>query len=309
MARVDKEDQIMQVFSVSNNAARSIDHHAHEIGKEHLQIGVSKERYIHNNKADYLRENGLAADKRLSIGEKGQISQLHSWGQYHKFCSCTKNFFTYARAEYGIKDFRSISPEVAKSFVNALADMGYSRNTVNGYISQLEKYGSFTGQGREFQAAMKDFRGSEAFASLENKATQTRAYDNPGQIIGAIKQVNASNQTIEKASLVATLELKYGLRTDDACHFRLVGDNQIFFNSKNGMKTLKTLAPEHIAQARSLAQNGKFDFSVNTMKDIWSKACEAAGVKNHGQHGLRHNFAQASYNECRARGRATVELS
>ena len=300
--RVDVESQILQEFSLPSRAERAINHHVHELGKEHLQIGVSKEQYIKQHAAEYNTAHGRAADHKLTISDKSQISQLHSWGEYHKFCSNFKGLFTYARAAFDIKDYKAITPEVAKSFCSALAERGYSLNTVNGYISTIEKVGAFTGQGSEFQKAMKEFRSSDAFKTLENKAVETRAYEKPQEIINALKHINASNQTIEKASLVATLELKYGLRSDDACHFKIIDNDRIFYNSKNGMKTEKILAPEDMAKARALAPSGKFSFSPNTMKSCWGKACAVAGVKNNGQHGLRHNFAQNLYNACRSRG-------
>ena len=148
---------------------------------------------------------------------------------------------------------------------------------------------------------MREFRGSDAGKTLEDKATTTRAYDAPERIVDALKQVNASNDTIEKASFSASLELRYGLRTNDACHFS-IKDDKIFYNSKNGMKTAKIMAPEDIAKARSLAPSGRYDFSVNTLKDVWGKACRIAGEENHGQHGLRHNFAQNLYTELRDKG-------
>ena len=226
---------------------------------------------------------------------------------YHKFCDCAKGLLTFCRSEYGVKvtkaeDFSKITPTMAKAFCGALSDLGYARNTVNGYITQITKLGVFTGQGKEFQSAFKEFRASDAFKGLTDKDTTTRAYSDPSRIIDALKQVSASELTISKAQFSATLELKYGLRTNDACHFKIVGD-KILFNSKNGMKTTKTLSADDLARAKSLADpDGKYNFSANTMKDVWSKACNVAGVANTGQHGLRHNFAQNLYAELRSRG-------
>ena len=306
MSRVDLDEQIMQSFEVSNNAARSINYHVHELAKEHLQVGVKKSAYIKDHKADYLKAQGRPENSKLTISDKGQITQLHSWHEYHKFCSCVKAVFTYCRAEFGVKvtnsgQYGRITPDMVKSFCAVLSDKGYARNTVNGYITQIEKFGLFTGQGKVFQTAMKEFRDTDSFKGLENKDTQTRAYADPSGIIDALKQVSASEQTISKAQFSATLELKYGLRTNDACHFKIVGD-KILFNSKNGMKTTKALAPEDLARAKELSANGKYDFSINTLKDVWAKACASVGVANNGQHGLRHNFAQSLYSELRSRG-------
>ena len=68
------------------------------------------------------------------------------------------------------------------------------------------------------------------------------------------------------------------------------------------MKTTRVISPELHAKAASLAVDGKFNLSVHTMKDCWSRACAVAGTENTGFHGLRHTFAQRLYTDLIGRG-------
>ena len=294
--RVGRDNQILDVYHISNRAADRIDVQVHDIAKDKLMIGVDKAQYIKDNAADYRAQNGLSDDYRLTAHDKGQISGLHSWDEYHKFSSCVKGFAHYCKAEFNIKTLSDITPSMVTSFCAALSDLGYSKNTVNGYLTQVEKLGAFTGN--DFHGAIKDFKCSDDYKTLEIKDIQTRAYDAPRVIIDKLSNIGSNAETVEKTQLSAQLSLDYGLRASDCCHFKCIGNNQIFYNSKNGMKTVKTLAPQDYARAQSLAgADGKYNLSVNTLKDCWSRACSAAGVANNGLHGLRHSFAQNLYTD------------
>ena len=300
--RVDRDNQILDVYHISNRAADRIDVQVHDIAKGNLMIGVDKAQYVKDNAADYKAQNGLSNDYKLTTHDKGQISGLHSWDEYHKFSSCVKGFAHFCKAEFNIKTLSDITPSMVTSFCAALSDLGYARNTVNGYLTQVEKLGAFTGN--DFHGAIKDFKRSDDYKTLENKDIQTRAYNAPQVIIDNLSNIGSNADTVDKTQLSAQLSLTYGLRASDCCHFRCIGNNQIFYNSKNGMKTVKTLSPQDYARAQSLAgPDGKYNLSVNTLKDCWSRACSAAGVENNGLHGLRHNFAQNLYDDlCVNRG-------
>lgn len=307
-SRIDVESQIMQVYHISNRAADVLDPQIHAIAKEHLEIGVKKSEYIEKHADEYRAAHGIPQDKNLTMHDKGQISQLHSWDEYHKFKSCITGFSHYCCAEYGVKrDFiGDVRPDMVRSFLSDLADLGYPKNTVNGYITQIEKLGAFIG--KDFHAEIKDYKRSDEYKTLENKDINTRAYEDPQSIINALRDINTGigrdgSATVDKVQYAAQMSLNYGLRAGDACHFKILPDNQILYNSKNGMKTIKTISAVDYNKALELAKGaGRVDLSVNTLKDCWSRACSAAGVENSGLHGLRHNFCQNLYNNLVAKG-------
>lgn len=292
MSRINEDLRVLEVFSLSNRASKRMDLQIHDISKAHLYIGEKKGEYIEKHKAEYMKEKGI---DKLNAHDKGQIAQLHSWADYHKFKSCNMGFAHYVRNVYGVKNIVDFRPEFGRAFLSELADLGYSKNTVNGYITQMEKLGAFTGV--NYHSAIKGYRRTEEYKSLEEKDTTTRAYENPQKIIEALSNIGAREITVDKAQFSASLSLNYGLRVSDACHFKLLANNQILYNSKNGMKTTKTLTPQDYVRAESLSVNGKYNMSVNTLKDCWAKACRVAGVEPGGLHGLRHNFGQNLYND------------
>ena len=290
--RIDKENEINELFPISNRAARSIDLQVNSLAKEHLRIGTSK----HAAHERIKEENG----GKLSAHDRGQGTEFHSWATYHKYRSDFKSFAHYCRSEYGIKKIHDIEPRMVSSFCRELVDIGYSKNSFCSFCSAIEKFGSF--MKIDFHPALQEFKKSEDYRSLVAKDVDTRAYSNPETIIAAIKEISALDATVEKVSFSAHLSLIYGLRINDACHFRLSG-NRIAFNSKNGMKTIKELTPKDAEKAATLVDaRGSYNISTNTASDVWSKACDKAGVENHSWHGLRHNFCQNEYNSLREKG-------
>lgn len=299
-SRVAEEDRVLNVFALSNRATKQTDLQIHNISKENLQIGVSREQYIKEHKAEYIKEHGLPSNYKLTQHDKGQIAKLHDWGEYHKFKSCATGFAHYCRAEFGVKDIHDIKPEMASSFAVALGDLEYAKNTVVGYLTQVEKLGAFIGV--DFHSNIQAFKKSADFKSLEEKDTKTRAFENPRAVIDALSSINSRADIAEKTTFSAHLAERYGLRISDCCHFRCVGNFQIFYNSKNGMKTSKTLSPQDYARAQALAgTDGKYNLSVNTLKDCVSRACATLGIQG-SMHSFRHNFAQNAYSDLRAQG-------
>jgi len=189
---------------------------------------------------------------------------------------------------------------MAADFCQRLSDLGYSKNSVNGFVSSLEKFGAFLK--KDFHEALKDFKHTAAYMSLEKKDVNTRAYADPTKIIDKLSDIKCQNGIAEKTTLAANISLFYGLRINDSCHFRVLDGNRIAYNSKNGMKTTRVISPELHAKAQALSENGKFNLSVHTMKDCWARACAAVNTENTGFHGLRHTFAQRLYTDLIGRG-------
>lgn len=290
--RISRDQEIDNVFQISHRAEKSLDLQVDNVAKANLHIGESKQ-------AEYQRIKDGNGGK-ISAHARGQGTGFHSWDTFRKYKSDFKSFAHYCRSEFGVKKIAEIRPEMAGSFLRELSGLAYSRNSVNGFVSAISKFGSFLKI--DFQQEINAFKHSDAFKSLEAKDVHTRAYADPEKIIAAIKEIGALATTSEKVSFSAHLSLTYGLRINDACHFKLDG-NRVHFNSKNGMKTVKELSPQDAAKAEALVDSrGTYNISINTANDVWRKACAKAGVENQSWHGLRHNFAQNTYTDLRESG-------
>ena len=283
---------IEDTFEISNRMTKRMDLEVNNVAKAHLCIGESRRDACNA----FKEQNG----GKVSTHEKGQNTGFHSWGSYHKYRDCFKTFAHYCNGVHGVKHIADIKPQMAVAFCERLHDLGYSKNSVNGFVSAIEKFGAFLQT--DFHGALKEYKHTAAYMSLEKKDVNTRAYADPTKIIDKLSDIKCQNGIAEKTTLAAQLSLTYGLRINDACHFRLFDGNKIGFNSKNGMKTTRVISPELHAKARALSENGKFNLSQNTMKDCWARACKVSGAENTGFHGLRHTFAQRLYTDLIGRG-------
>ncbi len=295
------EESVMDVFEVSNNTAKKLDYQVDNIAKAHLQIGVGR--------GDYAKQQCEAQGiERPTSHDRGQNSQLHSWAEFHKFKSAITSLAHFGNSEFGLKRVTDISPKMVTAFLNTVADMGYSKNSVNGFITQIEKFASFYKMPLH-EKAIVPFKQSDIYKNVGRKDTETRSYAHPEKVIEALGNIGSSEAIAEKMQFSASLALNYGLRINDACHFKIRPDGKILYNSKNGMRTIKVLSPSDYAKAQALSEHGKYNLNVNTIKSAWGKACDQAGESRTGLHGLRHNFAQNLYNELRNKGLSHKEAS
>ncbi len=284
--------EIEDTFEISNRMTKRLDLETNNLAKANLRIGESRRDACNALKADH--------GGKITAHARGQGTGFHSWETYRKYRDCFKTFAHYCNGVHGVKHIADIKPQMAVAFCEKLHDLGYSKNSVNGFVSSLEKFGSFLRI--DFHEALKDFKHTASYKTLEVKDVNTRAYVAPDKIIDKLSDIKCQNGIAEKTTLAANLALHYGLRVNDCCHFRVLDGNRIVYNSKNGMKTTRVISPELHAKAASLAVDGKFNLSVNTMKDCWARACKVSGAENTGFHGLRHTFAQRLYTDLIGRG-------
>ncbi len=291
--------EIEDTFEISNRMTKRLDLETNNIAKANLRIGESR-----RDACNALKEQN---DGKITAHARGQGTGFHSWETYRKYRDCFKTFAHYCNGVHGVKHIADIKPQMAVAFCERLHDLGYSKNSVNGFVSALEKFGSFLSI--DFHPALQEHKHSASYKTLEVKDVNTRAYADPTKIIDKLSDIKCQNGIAEKTTLAAKISLFYGLRINDSCHFRVLDGSRIQYNSKNGMKTTRVISPELHAKAASLAENGKFNLSINTMKDCWARACKASGGENTGFHGLRHTFAQRLYTDLIVRGLSHSEAS
>ncbi len=280
------ETKIKDEIEISHRSEKDI---AYQVGKIAMELNHCGE-----SKRDEIKAAAAEAGKRLNAHERGQATGIHSWETHDKFQTDNKILAGWCRSEFGIKYIGQITPEMVGGFLTRLSELGYAKNTINGYCTQAEKLAAALGKGDSWHNAIKEYKSSGVYAGVEEKDTSHRAYDNPREIIAAIGN--------EKAQVAASLALNYGLRKSDCCHFRL-DEQKLLVNSKNGMKTTHFLNPAEATRIKPfLNEGGRFNLSQNTLDKAFRSACAKVGEVCNGLHGLRHNYAQGSYISHRASG-------
>ncbi len=280
------ETRITDEIEISKRSEKDI---AFQVGKIAAEINHCGE-----SKRDEIKAAAATAGHNLNAHEKGQSTGIHSWATHEKFQGNCKILAGWCRSEFGIKRLEQIEPRMVGAFCNRLAELGYARNTINGYITAAEKLGAALEKGETWHTAIKEYKNGDSYKETEQKDQAARAYQSPREIIAAIDN--------PKVAVAAGIALNYGLRISDCCHFSLK-NNRLWCNSKNGMKTSHELRPEDSARIQPyLSESGRFDLSQNTADKAFRDACTASGEQCNGLHGLRHNYAQASYTAHRADG-------
>ena len=287
--------QITDTFDIGRNASRSI----------HLQIDkvISALDETNTKKTEDVaaaKATVEARGEKLSAHLKGQNTGIHSFQTLHKVQGNCYRFGDFCRKEYKSFSLEKITPQAVTGFFNRLSDLGYSANTVNGYISSIEKLGSRISVGESWHNAIKEFKQSPQYKELEHKDTASRAYgENADKIINAISN--------EKAQVAAELAKETGLRRGEVCHFQLKG-SELVANGKNGMEIHKHIGEELKARITPfLDERGRFNLSPHTLSHAWERAARSVGVESNGIHGLRHDKAQADVREGLAEGKSVSQ--
>ena len=287
--------QIKDTFEIGSNASRSIHLQIDRVISSLDETGEKKKTDVENAQAAFA-ERG----EKLTAHDKGQNTGIHSFGTLHKFQGNCYRFGDFCRKEFKCFSLEKITPQAVTGFFNRLSDLGYSHNTVNGYISAVEKLGSRVEVGEQWHNAIKEFKASDAYKNLEHKDTSSRAYgDNAQKIIDAISN--------EKAQVAAIIAKETGLRRGEVCHFTLKG-SEIVSKGKNGMELHKSISDELKARIAPLTdENGRFNLSPHTLSHAWERAARSVGVSSNGIHGLRHDKAQADVRDGLAEGKTVSQ--
>ena len=228
-----------------------------------------------------------------------QNTDVHSYSTYHKTKGQMHIFSEFCKVVYGIKNLHGIKPDMIKSFFNEMCDRGYAQKTFDSYCSTLERFGVMLdkayGDGNRAETWHNTISTvkSEIRAEFVQLNVNSRAYENPHEVVSAIKD--------ETCKLVGTLQLEYGLRLTDACKLLEIKELSRVNNSKGGQPI--ELSPK----VKVLLQNVTADDCrglKNRYQSELKSAALACGEEYNGKatHGLRHNFAQEHYKDFISQG-------
>lgn len=286
--------EINDTFSIGRHASQSVHLQVDKVFSDLDKTGEKKKSAVDDVKASLS-----ARGEKMTAHAKGQNIGIHSFESLHKMRGNAYTFADFCRSEYKAFSLEKITPDAVRGFFDKLSELGYARNTVNGYITAIEKMGSRLEVGDQWHKAIQDYKGSAAYKDLERKDTASRAYgENADKIISAINN--------PKAQLAAEVARETGLRRGEVCHFDLKG-SEIVCRGKNGMELHKDISEPLKQKIEALiGSNGRFDLSPHTLSHAWERACRSVGVQSNGIHGLRHDKAQADVKDSLAEGKSVA---
>jgi len=227
-----------------------------------------------------------------------QQTGVHSWNTEHKIKGQMHIFAEYCKVEYNTKTIQDIKPSMLTPFFESMLERGYSQKTFESYCSTLERFASIFDKAyggnraetwhTEIKASRSDLH--DSFIQLN---VGTRAYNDPQAVVSSISS--------PVCQMVGYLQLNHGLRLSDACKLQEIIDSKGVAHSKGGQPIqgiYDRLTPNEKSLLHSL-NPADFHGLKNRYQAELKDAATRCGEQYEGKatHGLRHNFAQETYND------------
>lgn len=272
---------------------------SHEIAqKSRIQPNTAKEyKNTYKDFARYIRDNTSECRDERGIFRPTLLTQDHAMA------------YLEHRAENAARELEEERKD------------GISAGRMQNIISQISKIPAFM-DGRDsrfsemaenwrgFDDAIKEFRSSAFVKEISALPKETRAINNPQAVLNAIERVNTGAQA-SRSSLVAEIQLRTGLRVDNARCFTLKENGTVAFFSKGHMPHENYKLPSDL-YARALAFNGGNMGRVElipyrTYLNHLQKACAATKERYSGSHSWRHTYAKGRYDELLREGKTETQ--
>ncbi len=189
-------------------------------------------------------------------------------------------------------------PTAAERYIDGLIE-AFGANSINVGLSDSQNV--------DFTRVQTEFR-KETIPNLENTGKVVKAFANPKAVIENIRGKNAVG-----AKLAAEIQLKTGLRSENALKCRLNGDGTIAFTSKGGMPHNRFMIPSDLYNRLKAFDRGGgrvVIMSDRTYRDAIRKAAVRTGEDlRHASatHSFRHAYAKNLYNDLICKGIPKIE--
>lgn len=265
------------------NMAAQIYHLAQQSGM--VDIDTDYKRSEH---AAELRAQGVT--DWHSIGQQTHITESAT---YEKYKCCWKELGNFSKENgFGTK-LTKISAECVKDFLTVKLESGKAYNTMMGYLTAINKLDGFinaaTGHPARFSGIPDSMR-QEIKETAPKTDTETRAFENPRAVIGAIQD--------PRCQLAAEIQLATGLRVHDVTFIRLNENGTLNINSKAGRRIENYQIPQQLSDRLNAINGGAGTFHLagyNHYAYELKKACAATGEHYTGTHAFRHSYAKESF--------------
>jgi integrase len=243
------------------------------------------------NKKAFFRQAKLEGGKATTAAF-AEHSGVYSYKTADTYRGIWKACFEFAKKEFGVKDIKKVTGEIARAFVeNKIASGINNATTVKNYRSALVKMAVALERTTGDKTSIVDFRTNldKAVNSVNLvKPHNVRAYKDVAALIGALRS--------DVHRVAALLIGETGMRATESSLInpsQLKDDNTLHYKSKGGQDNVKVISPELAGILRaSFAENGKFSYSQPAFRKDLKEASAATNQKCHSIHGLRWSFAQ-----------------
>lgn len=275
-----------------------------------------------------LREQGIA-----SFHETAQFTPIRQ-STAKEYIGTLSEMGNYLKSrgecldEKGHFDIKMVNADHVYSWLSAKVEenlekaamgekMGQCSNRMDNIASIMNKWAVAADRTRgtnlvpEMEKKIAEFR-EKILPDMPQSQARIRAYENPEAVIKELANGTGSPNLNARAQLVAEIQLRTGLRVDNARNFELKPNGRIAITSKGGMPHKNYQLPQDL-YARALNFNGGNYgrcelISYRTYLDKLEGACRRIGVNynKHSSHGFRHTFAKNLYNSLRKQGISDV---
>lgn len=292
-----------------------------------LVVGTRTQQEIGETKFEQKTrciENGITSSheiaKHTNIKQstaKSYIKDLNNFGHYLKErgqCLDEKGHFDVrlVTAEH-VSEYLSHKVEENLSKAESGEKMGQCAARLDNLASEFNKWASCAditrsaGLSESVGKAIEAWR-EKVLPEMPVHSSRIKAYENPAAVIREIANApsRAHSDMNARAALVAEIQLRVGLRVDNARSFELLPNSKINITSKGGMPHPKFEIPRDLwSRAVNLngGQLGQCELiNYKTYLDKLENACSRLKVDYYSSHGFRHNFAQNRYSDLLSKG-------
>ena len=248
-----------------------------DLVKNSMKIGESK----HAAKADGSAKEGI-------FSFNSAVAMKSTWCNFGKFC----------REEFGLRDIRSISPEMVREYLSKKAyDDEVSAKTYANICTRIEKFCTALESKRgvdvsELRAEIKECR---AFVEdLRAAKNDNRAYLDPERTISKIGD--------PYCRLAANLQYEGGARISeisklDRRNLTPYEGEIVLKNTKGGLVRTTTVRKETYEELlKIIKENGQYRLNVKVYRtELREAAMRSGDDSKKSTHGFRFNFAQKLY--------------
>lgn len=250
-------------------------------GSINWQVGQILKSYsgIGESKAKSREESNL----KDSRGTMKVSDKIHSYKSYENAKSDLKSLATFAKAQ-GVNDITKINNQIITDYAIQRAKEGISYKTISNQISNFSKVANSLSINKQKLQSIR-----EQIKEIAPISTQeSRAYSN--HTLNLARQLQSP-----KTAISTQLQQEYGLRMNEATHFRL-NDNILTTQGKGGYIITKEITQELADKIKPYLTNQKFTHSNSTyekeLRVTYEKVATKSDTKWNGTHGIRHTYAQ-----------------
>ncbi len=243
----------------------------------------------------------------------GTLKEMGNWLKTQGKCLDEKNHFD-VKLITADHVYSWLSRKVEENLEKAAngEKMNQCARTIDNIISACNKWAACADRSRganlvpSMEKAMDQFR-EKVLSDMPESQSRIRAYEKPEAVIRELANGTGKAELNDRAALVAEIQLRTGLRVDNARSFTLLPNNRISIISKGGMPHNSYKIPSDL-YARALEFNGGLGkcelIAYRTYLDKLQGACNRLKTDYHqcSSHGLRHNYSQNRYQDLISKG-------